>query len=467
MTTYLTREWKVDTMNPLSLLLDPYNPRIEVPPNASQAEIRLSLLKTEQVIELAREIKQVGGLLAGERVIVAKENGSYVVLEGNRRVCACQLLLKPELIPSQYRSTFPRIQSKDLRDFIRLVQVDIAPNREAAEITITRKHTKPGVLRWLPAAQYRRIKRMLASDRTIDQIAELFGVKTSELTRLLRSSAIMDRVLKLDSLKTHERTALADPQLKTNAFTRFFTLKGVKDTLGIKYDKDGSFTSELSKPTLDAALTGIARALLFPDQKSGKQIMNTRASPADVFNAAFSRRADLSKLRARYRQIAAAGTKAKQQQRISLITTKGNFFVGLKNQTTDRALSRFVEEISAINRKKYPTAAAFLARGLLERTLRYSVETVGLDKELRKQNGGKDPGLKDLIGFCIHRHDQIFTQNVRKVLEQWTRSHKDYCDLVIHGKMFEATPAALDVLAHETRPFIESVLANQLLNVPA
>lgn len=461
----LTREWKSDTVDPLELTLDSQNPRIDVSDNATQTEIRLKLLKTEQVVELARQIKQAGGLLGGERVIVAKENGHYVVLEGNRRVCACQLLLKPDWIPSQYRSTFPRIENEELREFIRLVQVDVAPNREAAEITITRKHTKPGVLKWLPAAQYRRIKRMLASDRTIDQIAELFGVKPYELTRLLRSSAIMDSVHKLDGLKPHERSALSDPRLKTNAFTRFFTLKGVRETLGIQYDKDGSFNSDLRKSTLDGAIKSIAQALLFPERKSGKLIMNTRATPAEVFDKAFSTRTDLSALRVKYRQLTATNTVRKQGQRIGSITTKGHFFEGIKNHTSDRSLTRFADEISTINYRRYPTAAAFLTRGLLERTLRYSLETVRLDRELRKEFNGDDPGLKDLIKFCIRNHDKIFNQNVRRVLEQWIHSHKDYCDLVIHGKMFEATPTALNQLARETRSFIEHVLNNQLLKI--
>lgn len=96
------------------LLLDPLNPRINVPDGATQEEIRRQLLKHGEVVALAKEIKASQGLLPGERIIVWFNGTSHVVFEGNRRVAACQMLNNPTLVPAEYRQSFPLVDSEAL-----------------------------------------------------------------------------------------------------------------------------------------------------------------------------------------------------------------------------------------------------------------------------------------------------------------------------------------------------------------
>jgi hypothetical protein len=102
-----TTQWKTDSFDPKKLVLDRQNPRIEVPEGASQEQIRLKLLELEDVLDLARGIERNKGLFYGERIIVTEEEGKHVVLEGNRRVTACQMLLSPSLIPADFKTRFP------------------------------------------------------------------------------------------------------------------------------------------------------------------------------------------------------------------------------------------------------------------------------------------------------------------------------------------------------------------------
>src|SRR5438270_831010 len=88
--------WATEELNPLEILLDPSNPRIEVPPDADQNEIRVELLTHEHIAELARSIIKYRGLIPGERIITTNERERQVVLEGNRRICAIQLLLNSD-----------------------------------------------------------------------------------------------------------------------------------------------------------------------------------------------------------------------------------------------------------------------------------------------------------------------------------------------------------------------------------
>jgi hypothetical protein len=98
--------WQKAPVATLKLQLDALNPRIDVPDSASQEQIRSSLIESEKVVDLARAIVRTNGVMAGERIIVTTENNRFIVLEGNRRVCACQILIKPELAPAEYRDSF-------------------------------------------------------------------------------------------------------------------------------------------------------------------------------------------------------------------------------------------------------------------------------------------------------------------------------------------------------------------------
>jgi RHS repeat-associated protein len=124
--------WQTQNLDVLKIQLDRENPRVEIPAKATQAEIRLLLLQHEDVVDLAKDIIASAGLMAGEQIIVAKEGGKHVVLEGNLSTCACQLLVKPSLIPNEYKGKFPSVGSTDLKNRLKTIPSAIAPNRDAA-----------------------------------------------------------------------------------------------------------------------------------------------------------------------------------------------------------------------------------------------------------------------------------------------------------------------------------------------
>ena len=117
------------------------------------------LLKYEEVTDLAKKLAE-GGLLPGERPIVVKENGQYIVLEGNRRICASKLLLNRELIPPEYRRGFPTITTADQVELLKKIKVDVSPDRRTAEPILTLRHTESGIKRWKPVARMRRVMRL-------------------------------------------------------------------------------------------------------------------------------------------------------------------------------------------------------------------------------------------------------------------------------------------------------------------
>ena len=89
-----------DEIHITKLLLDSENPRHDVKKN--QPEIIKQLIETEQVVNLAKDIATQGSLNPLETVGVLPIHNSeeYIVIEGNRRVCACLLLNNPDLCPN-------------------------------------------------------------------------------------------------------------------------------------------------------------------------------------------------------------------------------------------------------------------------------------------------------------------------------------------------------------------------------
>ena len=85
------------------LYLDEANPRLPSKfkkKTPKQEEIVNWMLGDASIIELMLAIGQAGFFI-GEALLVVKEDGKYVVIEGNRRLTSCLLLSNPDLADSR------------------------------------------------------------------------------------------------------------------------------------------------------------------------------------------------------------------------------------------------------------------------------------------------------------------------------------------------------------------------------
>lgn len=101
--------------------------------------------KKHKVLDLAKDIVELGSLDPSARLIITpdkKNKGSYVVLEGNRRITALKTLLNPQLSEGLVTANdFRSLSNKFLKKPITQVEcVELSP--EEAQIWIKRKHYK-------------------------------------------------------------------------------------------------------------------------------------------------------------------------------------------------------------------------------------------------------------------------------------------------------------------------------------
>lgn len=140
----------------VDIYLDSENPRHE--PIENLQEIIAYLVSDEKVVNLAKDISQIGLNPLDSIAVMKTDKGHYIALEGNRRLCALKLLNDPKLAPPNKYTIFSNIQTKAkiIPDEINVIEFD---RRESAEPWIDRRHLGQqdgiGVKDWTPDQQAR------------------------------------------------------------------------------------------------------------------------------------------------------------------------------------------------------------------------------------------------------------------------------------------------------------------------
>jgi hypothetical protein len=109
--------------------------------NPTQKDAMTYLLKYASIDTLATSIKNAGGLYPTEQIACVIENGKCIVLEGNRRVCACKTLLNicseknMEFLPDEIKKSFPvlnNIEDNELINSLQVLDAVVYDSRELA-----------------------------------------------------------------------------------------------------------------------------------------------------------------------------------------------------------------------------------------------------------------------------------------------------------------------------------------------
>lgn len=173
-----------------SLRLDPSNPRLpQSLVGASQEELVPYIARNYNAIEVARSIA-VHGYFPSEPLIVIKEDDSYVVVEGNRRLAALTILTDPDIAKESEDS----IEWADLAEQAELpakIPVIVASDRQSVIPVIGYRHIS-GIEPWDPYAKARFIAS-LVDDQSLDfrQVADLVGERPMDVAAHYRNLAVV------------------------------------------------------------------------------------------------------------------------------------------------------------------------------------------------------------------------------------------------------------------------------------
>lgn len=285
MPRYTTKELKLD-----ELYLDEKNPRFIVPPNPTQQSIVDYLIENEEVEQLASDIAKSGGLYAGERIIVTEERGRWIVLEGNRRICACKILMNPQLLVNKRLASVDKIKllmNNELGQTLSVVTADVMKNRLDAQSSLAAKHID-GIKKWSTISKHKFFALEFDAGKSIEEISMITGVSLPKIRTGLKEYRMIDYVLKLPFWTESERVDYLNLQeIKTTRLTRLFSAKPsqegsqrLREIIDLNYDGNYHLTTSIAKELFDQILFIVAKAAFIPDY--ARDFNGTRSTYEDI-----------------------------------------------------------------------------------------------------------------------------------------------------------------------------------------
>ncbi|MCU6709380.1 hypothetical protein M6D81_11745 [Paenibacillus sp. J5C_2022] len=455
-------------VSPLELILDPKNPRFIVPDTGdSQANIRNYLLVQEGALSLARSIAENEGLMPGERIVVCIEEGRYIVLEGNRRTCVCQLFLNRDLLTKEFESEFPETNDV-LRANIQQVEVDIIKSREAARRFLAVRHIERA-REWKPIAKMRFCFEDYIAGKSVSQINDRTGIPVSSINKFIRAYKILKRGVDA-SWSAREKEKLNILNIEPSKLLRMFELQDTKKTLKLYFDDQFVLRSNsISDIDLDKIIkiwTKKAfieddmntRTAFFTYTKDGGEVTGAYEYVKDILTryhedgeeAPHSHSSSIDRTTSRTdapnpnqsppsesqggqekgKPTPASGTpnpKPVGTVGIKSVPTSSPlngggpknlpFFSSLDWSNVDPAISSNKGIISVSNEMKkisesasfinnYPICTAFIIRALIEQSLKYHARTKGYFAEIRAAyNAPGRPGGDPTLSFIIKQYE--------------------------------------------------------------
>ncbi|MCQ6565364.1 hypothetical protein ACQVPC_02915 [Bacillus mycoides] len=269
--------WKIERLNVADIYLDEENPRVFVD-ELSQENILDFLIDNFDVVNLAASIQEQGGLPPAERPLCIKENNKYIVVEGNRRITACKILLNQELVSKRDRKKLQAL-TIELEQYLKTLEVAVAPSRDSAEGYITMRHSGKGVKRWSTLAINKRYATRYMKGQSIKQIAKVLRESEAIVRKGLRFFYFIEYIKRNLNWETAEKDILFHHDLAATKLDRFLPFsEEAKSIMQISFDKNQKIQSKIPRENFDKALKIIVSRIFFTNE------INTRTKIEEVFN---------------------------------------------------------------------------------------------------------------------------------------------------------------------------------------
>ncbi len=232
-------KWKRKKLSPTRLKLDDENLRLsgfEGKPN--QRQIIHYMVENENILKLAKNVAKKG-YFPNEDPIVYKDGNRYVVLEGNRRVTACKLLIQPSSAPKRKVRSFENAAKGFNLEFIRFLYCRVAPSKEDADILIENRHTNTEIEKWDRIKQYRFYYLKFKEGKSLKYLANRFNRTEGYIGKMIRRYKMFEIAKKLE-LDSFQLEQLADEtKLEITNLERFYESSEGKEFLGLGAEEDG------------------------------------------------------------------------------------------------------------------------------------------------------------------------------------------------------------------------------------
>lgn len=415
--------WPRKKVRVADLFLDSSNIRLQVESKSAPEVLINDLFLNEDAMQILESITR-NGFFPDELPVVLREDGKYIVVEGNRRVAALKVLSHPEIVPSG--ETLVRKLIKDTGVNIKEIEVVEAPSRESVKHFLASKHTQDTRRPWKPLRQAYFYKAELATGKTVQELRDEYP--TVDINRFLRLINVhkVARAIKYGSEHVTEKV-YNERTFPASTIERLYDDKKVRDFLGFDFDGNGDLVVKIEKKEFEK---GFGRVI------------------SDVVDKVVnSRRLNNDENRAKYLASFADTDKPKKSKATKTLTSKDfkeippsygrkrtrlapkNIVFTLKAP----GVRRMLVELQGINYHMYPNATHDLLRSFLECGLKAYFNEMG--KPLRA-SGKPYVFLNDALAAFIKEMDSIGNTELSQVAQ---RVKSDDAMQPFSAKFFNAT----------------------------
>ena len=403
------RQLELDVLK--ALRLDPHNVRLEVAGARIEADIMEDLFANEDVLGLVDGICKVG-YLTHEIPVVVERKGSFVMVEGNRRLAALKAIQNPQLVP-EYRARISAL-TKQIADRSTLssVRVMVAPGEVQAEQLVAAIHTSNLRRRWTPARQAAFFQAQIDSGRKLKTL--LARYPTIDVRRFVFRAHVLN-AFKAVKFKKPELTDFLETKAwhrGLSALARIYESKEFMELTGFAMDDNGTVTKSVSDEVFAQMATVIVQGMLDGDLNT--RSLNTVKSPRFLLlmtelktiagkTGEASSSASAGKAGRSTSSAAASGGAATKgdTDKTRRRTRRKQYYLDLGQisvpETYPVALAQHFAELSGLDVQRFPNATFLLMRATLEKSIKAYAEAVGEDI---KKSGHNDNGRVQL-GHCL------------------------------------------------------------------
>jgi len=511
--------WPTKNLKVTSLRLDVDNPRLSETTNSnSQSQIIEYLIEKEKVYELAKDILSLGYFL-NERPIVVKEKNRFHVLEGNRRVAACKILINPDLIKSSIRRNNIKklLKSFDLSNIEKLAVI-VAPSREDADVMIVNRHTGgSAVEKWDKTKQDRFLFKRFSSGETVDEMAAKLTLSKGDIKDSLKRYSVYKEISGLDVKSSLEKAVKDETKFSMTNVERVYQNDDGLDFLGFNFDSNFSlikklpkeeFTKRLSKIVEDVVTNKINSRVLNKKEDTDKYIKNLKElsdfNMTIVPDISFNDEYEGSGTEDVTEEEPKDDTRPKSPKASTIKLIPSNLHLITGNERIDKI---FVE-LKTLNLKKQPNSVAVLFRSYLDMITyqflkkkgglegvknedieklrkdadkkfskaKKDMEALGIsvsdydDDDLKKAIGIKTvldskkiPSLKYMLAYMAKSSELITDGKLRQALVGYVGTktkllgHNEY-NLLVHNEYFTTEPNELKLVWEQMQPLLEYLI---------
>ena len=445
--------WTQRLLSVEHLKLDIDNPRFSYfsKKKMNQTEIIKFLIDRFEVYELAKDIATDGYLL-NEEPIVCKEGESYVVLEGNRRVAACKILLNPH----RYLSSQKAQNILKYNYSLDKLNCHVSPTRKDADILIYRRHTTTPVRRWETISQDAHVHKLFSEEAyTIEEIAAKLSESTTNVRKALRRYHIHQYSMTLFEDNPSLREAISNDKFPITNLERLYDYKDGIDFLGISFTFNGEIRKRLDVEEVNKRLRFIVEEVL--NDNFNSRVFNRESDKKEYIEylKSLSDKFDFSKT------LSDSATPIEQD-------------IPVENTTAQKEHN---EQVNHNEAKKQPVRNKY--KLFLENDWkRYMIDEFALNEEEIKEefrhllklgqrtDTSTSLSLRGMLQYIISKQELFPDNRQRNALAAFLKGENNVIDLqgfnmLVHNQHYHIEPSQLENTVINLQPLLE--LINQTI----